>query len=161
MRLTLLPMLAAPGLFQRLQISYQLANLPRIQAPFRHGRVSCAYAFRKGFREILNRIYDMKSKTCADAIADQHSRAPSGCSHASAAGGWLVTSITGRRSDVAARCCTPSVRHEASHGRGLQQSPRHTTENPFAHAAVAISTANNEIGALFAGDVKDFISGFV
>src|SRR6476469_2518129 len=76
-------------------------------------------------------------------------------------GGWLVTSITGFPSDVAARCCTPSVRHEASHGRGLQQSPRHTTENPFAHAAVAISTANNEIGALFAGDVKDFISGFV
>ena len=80
---------------------------------------------------------------------------------ASAAGGWLVTSITGFPSDVAARCCTPSVRHEASHGRGLQQSPRHTTENPFAHAAVAISTANNEIGALFAGDVMDFISGFV
>jgi hypothetical protein len=56
MQLTLLPMLAAPELFQRLQISYHVANLPRIQAPFRRGRVSCAYAFRKGFREIFNGI---------------------------------------------------------------------------------------------------------
>ena len=53
MRLTLLPMLAAPELFQRLQISYHVANLPRIQAPFRRGRVSCVYACRKGFREIF------------------------------------------------------------------------------------------------------------